>query len=117
LYAATGERRWNFAATAEHQGRGGSRQRGLAYWASGDDRRIYTAVGNYLYALNAHTGHPFRNFAQKGSVNLGTTVKLDGSTAPVNASMDSSGVMYKDLYIVSVTGGPGTILCALPATD
>lgn len=109
LSASTGEQMWKFDAAIERPGRGGSRQRGLAYWASGDDRRIYTAVGSYLYAINAHTGQLVRSFGQNGSLNLGAAVKFEGSDAPVNASMNSPGVMYKDLYIVSVTGGPGTV--------
>jgi quinoprotein glucose dehydrogenase len=109
LDAATGEQLWKFDAAAERPGRPGNRQRGLAYWQSGDDRRIYTGIGSYLYALNARTGQPVRSFGENGSVNLGAAVKVEGRTDPVIASMNSPGVMYKNLYIVSVTGGPGTI--------
>jgi quinoprotein glucose dehydrogenase len=42
-------------------------------------------------------------------VSLGTAIKVEGSNTSVNGSMNAPGVMYKDLYIVSVTGGPGTI--------
>lgn len=109
LDAATGEQQWKFDAASEHPGRGGSRQRGLAYWASGDDRRVYTAVGSYLYALNASTGQPVRSFGQNGSVNLAAAIQTEGGTTPANASMNAPGVMYKDMYIVSVNGRPGTI--------
>jgi quinoprotein glucose dehydrogenase len=109
LSAATGEQIWKFDAATERPGRGGSRQRGLAYWASGDDRRIYTGVGSYLYAINAKTGQLVRSFGKNGSVNLGAAIKVEGRDDPVNAGMNSPGVMYKDLYIVSVTGAPGTV--------
>jgi quinoprotein glucose dehydrogenase len=109
LDAATGKELWKFDAASEHPGRPGNRQRGLAYWASGDVRRIYTGVGSYLYALDARTGQPARSFGQNGSLNLGAAVKTEGSTAPVIASMNAPGVIFKNLYIVSVTGGPGTI--------
>jgi quinoprotein glucose dehydrogenase len=109
LSAATGEQIWKFDAATERPGRGGSRQRGLAYWAGGDDRRIFTGVGSYLYAINARTGQLVRSFGQNGSVNLGAAIKAEGHDAPANAGMNSPGVMYKDLYIVSVTGAPGTV--------
>ncbi len=108
LDASTGEPLWKFDAASEHPGRPGIRQRGLAFWASGNDQRIYTGVGSYLYALNAHTGKPVTSFGQNGSVNLATPIQSE-SGPPVVASMNSPGVMYKNLYIVSVTGGPGTI--------
>jgi quinoprotein glucose dehydrogenase len=108
LDASSGEALWKFDPGTVHPGRPGIRQRGLAYWASGNDQRIYTAVGSYLYALNARTGKPVPAFGQNGSLNLAGAVQSE-SGRPVIASMNSPGVMYKDLYIVSVTGGPGTI--------
>jgi quinoprotein glucose dehydrogenase len=109
LIAATGEAIWRFDPDAERPGHGATHQRGLTYWASGNDRRIYTAVGTYLYALNAGTGQPVRTFGQKGSVNLGAAVKVEGNNAPVNAAMNAPGVIYKDLYIASVMGAPAGI--------
>ena len=109
LNAATGKKLWKFNAETERPGGGVSRQRGLAYWSSGDDRRVYTGVGSYLYALNARTGQPVRSFGQNGSVNLGIAIKVEGSYGPVNVFMNAPGVMYKDLYIVGVSGGPGTV--------
>jgi quinoprotein glucose dehydrogenase len=108
LDASTGEALWKFDATTEHPGRPGIRQRGLAYWASGNDQRIYTGVGAYLYALNARTGKPIPGFGQGGSVNLAAPIQSE-TGRPIVTSMNSPGVMYKDLYIVAVTGGPGTI--------
>ncbi len=108
LDASTGEALWKFDPESEHPGRPGTRQRGLAYWGSGNDQRIYTAAGGYLYALNARTGKPIASFGQSGSVKLANAIQSE-SGQPIVASMNSPGVMYKDLYIVSVTGGPGTV--------
>lgn len=109
LSAGSGEQIWKFDAETERPGGGASRQRGLAYWASGNDKRIYTAVGNYLYALNAATGQPVRSFGQNGSVNLGAAIKVDARDPPFSVFMNAPGVIYKDLYIVGVSGGPGTV--------
>ena len=108
LDTSTGEALWKFDPETEHPGRPGIRQRGLAYWAGGNDQRIYTSAGGYLYALNAHTGKPVATFGQNGSVKLADAIHSESGQAIV-ASMNSPGVMYKDLYIVSVTGGPGTV--------
>lgn len=109
LNAATGEQLWSFDAETVRPGGGVSRQRGLAYWASGDDRRIYTAVGSYLYALEARTGRLIRSFGQNGSVNLASAVKAPGGYGAFNVFMNAPGVIFKGLYIVGVSGGPGTV--------
>ena len=98
-----------FEPAIERPVRGGNRQRGLAYWASGDDRRIYTGVGAIFMQLTRAQVSWFAVSGQNGSVNLQRLSEVEGSTAPVNASMNSPGVMHKDLYIVSVTGAPGTV--------
>ncbi len=58
LRADTGERLWTFDPKIE--GRGANR--GLMYWSSGDDRRVFAAVDQYLYALDARTGQPIPAF-------------------------------------------------------
>ena len=54
LNAATGELLWQFDAGIP----GTQPDRGLTYWASGNDRRIFVGVMNFVYALNAQTGKP-----------------------------------------------------------
>ncbi len=45
--------------------------RGVAYWADGDDARIFFGTnGGYLLALNARTGEPIRDFGDDGRVDL-----------------------------------------------
>ena len=52
LDAATGAVRWTFDSGIE--GRGPNR--GVTYWSSGDDARIFTGQGSFVYALDARTG-------------------------------------------------------------
>ena len=46
------------AAALELGGGRGARQRGLGYWQNptGGERRLFTGVGNFLYALDAEDG-------------------------------------------------------------
>lgn len=60
LDATTGRELWHFDPWDGRPGRGVNR--GLAWWSSGDDRRLYFAAGVRLYALNARTGRPVAEF-------------------------------------------------------
>lgn len=111
LDAATGKEIWRFDPSTERPGTGGARQRGLAYWAneSGGEARIFTGAGNYLYALDAKTGAPIRTFAEKGALHLGTGTEVDGGPR-MNITLNTPGVIYKDLYIVAgLTDQPGGV--------
>ncbi len=45
--------------------------RGVAYWADGDDKRIYIATGDaHLVALAAGSGKPILEFGEKGRIDL-----------------------------------------------
>ncbi len=48
----------------------GQSTRGVAYWRDGADARIIAVRGEYLYALDARTGAPYRDFGQNGRVSL-----------------------------------------------
>lgn len=110
LDAATGKEIWRFDPAAERPGGSARRQRGLVYWESGDDRRIFTGAGPYLYALNANTGRLIRAFGQNGSIHLGSGVEVHDRKSPPSVVINTPGVIYKDLYIVGGnTDGPGTI--------
>lgn len=46
-------------------------QRGVAYWLSGDDERVFFATGNAtLVALDARTGQPISDFGSGGVIDL-----------------------------------------------
>src|SRR5579862_2059375 len=66
LNAATGKLLWRFDSGI----RGTQPDRGLAYWADGDDRRILVGVLNFVYAIDASTGKPVRSFGTDGRIDL-----------------------------------------------
>lgn len=105
LNAATGKLRWKFDSGIQ----GAQPDRGLAYWASGDDKRIFVGVMNFVYALNANTGKPIPTFGRDGRIDLRDNLGRDPSS--VTIALTSPGIVYKDLLIV---GGmePETLPCA-----
>ena len=108
LDAATGKEIWRFDPRTEREDAVGNRQRGLAYWADGDDRRIFTSAGTWLYALDARTGTPVRTFGDNGSIHLGRGLGLGGTPS---IRLNTPGVVYRNLLIVgglipeNVSGG------------
>jgi quinoprotein glucose dehydrogenase len=107
--AATGEPLWTF--DPKIVGRGPNR--GLMYWASGDDRRVFAAVDAYVYALNATAGEPIATFGDGGRIDLRNDLGRDPSKQ--NVRLTSPGVVYKDLFIVGgresegLPGSPGDV--------
>lgn len=98
LNAATGKELWIWDPAAERSRKGHARQRGLVFWenASGGAKRLFTAVGNDLYALDPKTGKVIRQFGENGSVDLG-------------AGLNTPGVLYKDTLILGGKGGKGSV--------
>lgn len=71
--------------------------RGVVYWAHGNDRRILFTAGRRLYALDARTGRPVSTFGQSGSVDLGK-----GLSRPITDEYlvaTSPGAVFEDLLI------------------
>jgi len=112
LDAASGKELWRWDPTTVRAGATGNRQRGLVYWANeqGGESRLFTGVGNYLYALDPKSGTLISSFGEKGSLHLGTGTEAAGGGGPVNISLNTPGLVYKDMYIVSGNGnGPGSV--------
>ena len=65
LDASDGKLLWQFDSGL--QGRGANRS--VVYWAEGSDRRIFTGVQSFIYAVDARTGKVIRD-----------SVKTDAST-------------------------------------
>ena len=101
LRAATGEKLWTFDSGI--QGRGANR--GLMYWSRANDQRVYAAVDQYLYALDARTGNPIPSFADGGRIDLRLGLGRDPTTQ--NVRLTSPGVVYNDLLIVGGRVGEG----------
>ncbi len=84
--------------------------RGLSYWESGSDKRIFFAGGHHLIALNALTGKPIPSFGANGSVDLtqGLERNIDGQIYAVT----TPGAIYKDLIIIGAKVGEGPLPAA-----
>ncbi len=79
--------------------------RGVVYWADGDDRRILVTAGRRLYALDAATGRAIPTFGDSGSVDLAVGLGRDVTGAQLLAT--SPGVIYRDLLIQGTRVGEG----------
>lgn len=105
LRAATGELVWKFDSKLKAQGA----NRGVTYWAGGDDRRIFAGIDDYVYALNAQTGEPIASFGEDGRIDLRRDLGRDPARQSVR--LTSPGVVYRDLLIVG-----GRVSEGLPAS-
>lgn len=74
LDAASGVVKWTYDPETWKNGtpsNNGFVQRGVAYWADGNDERVLLGTGDgYLVALNAKTGKPISAFGQNGRIDL-----------------------------------------------
>jgi quinoprotein glucose dehydrogenase len=97
LDAATGKEIWSFDTNPDTTTR--TRIRGLMYWERGDERRIYFAARNWLYALDAKTGKPLMTFGQDGRIDL--REGFEGrEPSTLSVGVNTPGVFYQDLLIV-----------------
>ena len=112
LNAATGELIWSFDPFHG----GGMRQRrnrGVIYWAEGNDRRILFTASHFLYALKADDGEPIASFGEEGRVDL--REGFDRDPRRISLAAATPGVIYKDLLILgsllseSLPAAPGDI--------
>ena len=107
--ADTGAVLWTFDAATKGTGP----NRGLMYWASGDDRRVYASVGQFVYALDARTGKPIPAFGSEGRIDLRRDLGRDPEAQ--NVRLTTPGVVYRDSLILGgrvnegLPGSPGHI--------
>jgi quinoprotein glucose dehydrogenase len=108
LEAATGRELWRFnplQGGGDHQALGVNR--GVVYWAAGNDRRILYSAGATLFAVNAAAGKLITSFGTAGRVNLKEGLGRDASQLYVIAT--TPGIVFRDLLIMGsrVAEGPG----------
>jgi quinoprotein glucose dehydrogenase len=94
LDAATGKLVWKFDSGI----RGAQPDRGLAYWANRNDRRILVGVINFVYALDAATGKPIPSFGNGGRIDLRENLGREPASSQ-SVDLTSPGIVYKDLVI------------------
>ncbi len=69
--AATGQTRWvQQPVEPTLKEAAGQSTRGVAYWRKDTDERLISIRRDYLYALDAKTGKPCRDFGENGRVSL-----------------------------------------------
>jgi len=116
LRATTGEVLWTFDSKIKVQGA----NRGVVYWSSsrrsgfakaddGNERRVFAAVDDYLYALDGRTGVAVSAFGDRGRIDLRRDLGRDPARQSIR--LTSPGVVYKDLLIVG-----GRVSEGLPAS-
>jgi quinoprotein glucose dehydrogenase len=107
LDAATGRERWRFDPYAGAPNGASGVSRGIACWASGEERRILLPAGRYLHAVEARTGRPMESFGQGGRVDLREGLGREASKLSVTTT--TPGVIFDDLLILGtrVSEGPG----------
>ena len=103
LDPATGVERWKFDPFAKAQAAGVNR--GVTWWADGEDKRIFLSAGPFLYALNADNGKFVPAFGKDGIVDLREGLGREPAKLAVEAS--SPGIIYKDLLIQGTAVGEG----------
>ena len=107
LDAATGKQLWRFDPNVDPNDPsrplrvvGKMRNRGVTYWSDGNAERIFVAVRQYLYSLDAKTGTLVNGFGDSGRIDM----RNDFGRPPTAwASMTSPGIVYKDLLIIGST--------------
>ena len=104
LRATQGTLLWRFDPFAQRP-RESHVNRGVVYWGSGQERRIFFVAGRRLYALDARTGASVPSFGDSGSVDLGAGLDRDVKDAYLVAT--SPGVIYRDLLIQGTRVGEG----------
>ncbi len=111
LDAATGAERWVFDPQKDSTGAfipraGMNNNRGVTWWQDNNDRRIFFAAGESLYALDATTGKPIPQFGKGGKVDLHDGLGREVSDLYVAAT--SPGIIYQDMIIMGSRVSEGT---------
>src|SRR4029079_15675052 len=96
LRADSGKLIWRFDPF-RNRNRQSHANRGVVYWASGSERRIFFSAGRRLYALDAATGRPVPTFGDSGWVDLSAGLSRDIGQSYIVAT--SPGVVFEDLLI------------------
>ena len=106
LNAATGEVLWNFDPYAgQRSSRARGVNRGVTYFEDGRDKRIFAAIQEKLFCLDARTGELIKSFGENGVVDL--KQDFDRDMEGLFYKCTSPPVIYEDLILVSGGGGEG----------
>lgn len=113
LGAASGLLLWEFDPEDVNPASGDADQRGLMYWKDGEDERIMSAKGTWLYSLNAATGELVESFGEGGYIHLGDGLDVEGRP---NVGLNTPGYVYRNMFIIG-TNVPEDVPGAIRAFD
>jgi len=109
--AGTGKEKWVFNPRDSNQNKTFgdfimNNNRGVTYWESGDEKRIFYVAGSMLYAIDASNGKMITSFGRDGRIDLHEGLDKDVHDRYVAAT--SPGIIFKDLIIMGsrVDEGP-----------
>src|SRR5689334_19317643 len=105
LDAASGKLLWTFDPGMA----GSGANRGLMAWRAGKEARVFVAVDNFVYALDAATGKVVDGFGQHGRIDLRENLGRDPAGQSVR--LTTPGVVWHDLMILG-----GRVSETLPAS-
>ncbi len=91
--------------------------RGVTYYASGNEKRIFFGFGHLLYSLDAATGKPIASFGTDGKINLMEGLERPGADEYV--VYNTPGLIFKNLLITGhrVSEGPTARMGDIRAFD
>ncbi len=98
LQGATGEVVWSFDPQAGSGTPAGGVNRGLAWWGTGEERRLFLAVGPWLHAVQTKDGQPVEGFGRGGKIDL--REGLDQEAIDFSVQAPTPGVVHGDLLIL-----------------
>lgn len=97
LNGATGEEKWQFNPDTIKRF---LVNRGVTYWEDGEDKRILFSYDQWLYALDARTGIPLKQFGNNGRVSLKSGLGKPEALEKKYLMSRTPGTIYKDLLIM-----------------
>lgn len=97
LNGATGEEKWRFNPDTIKRF---LVNRGVTYWEYGEDKRILFSYDQWLYALDARTGIPVKQFGNNGRVSLKSGLGKPEALEKKYLMSRTPGTIYKDLLIM-----------------
>lgn len=111
INAASGKELWTFNPADSIANKTWHRSsvnmnRGVTYWAEGEDKRIIYTVGPIAMEVNAHTGKLITEFGNNGGINLANGLGRDSTK--VFVAPTSPVMVYKNLFFLSGLVGDET---------
>lgn len=107
LNAANGKELWKFEPAKDNLKF--NTNRGVMYWAKGNDQRILYTAGSKLYAINAQTGKPVESFGEQGTADLheGLSTGLNHDVSTLSVTASSPGVIYRNTMVIGSSVSEG----------